>query len=165
MTSRRKIKKETAKLMAKLLAMHTHCKVRHYSREAKLYKEYLRQRTTWHGWKQYAEERLDDWQREISSDRIRGCFDVPELKYSRERAINGTGYGWLLSDGKSFHASCLGVSPALVYGPPTLSSLADSRCSISYLHNPFPLSTDRRKNRTKILDWRRNHRNNKNKRK
>ena len=46
-------------------------------------------------WKQYAKERLDDWQREIMSDSVRCCFDVPELKYSRKRAINGTGYGWL----------------------------------------------------------------------
>lgn len=95
MTSRRKTKKETAKIKTKLLAMHTHCKVKHYSREAKRYKEYLRQITLWLAWKQYAKERLDDWQREIMSDSVRCCFDVPELKYSRKRAINGTGYGWL----------------------------------------------------------------------
>lgn len=94
--------------MAKLFALHTYCEVRHYSREAKRYKAYLRQITPWLAWKQYAKERLDDWQREIMSDSIRCCFDVPELKYSREKTINGTGYGWQNSDGK-IHASCFGV--------------------------------------------------------
>lgn len=130
MTSRRKTKKETAKVMAKLLSLHTHCEVRHYSREAKRYKAYLRQITPWLAWKQYAKERLDDWQREIMSDSIRCCFDVPELRYSREKTINGTGYGWLNPDGK-LHTSCLGSSPVRLYGEPTLSFLADNGLSKS----------------------------------
>lgn len=131
MTSRRKTKKETAKLMAKLLSLHTHCEVRHYSREAKRYKAYLRQITPWLAWKQYARERLDDWQSEIMSGSIRCCFDVPELKYSREKTIDGTGYGWQNSEGKKPLASCLGISPFLLYGEPTLSFLADDGLSHS----------------------------------
>lgn len=131
MTSRRKTKKETAKLMAKLLALRTNCKVRHYSREAKRYKEYLRQINPWLAWKQYARERLDDWQREITSDSIRCCFDVLELKYSRESVISGTGYGWQNSEGKKPLSCCLGISPFLLYGEPTLSSLADDGLSHS----------------------------------
>jgi hypothetical protein len=131
MTSRRKTKKKITKLKAELLVMHTHCKVRHYSRGAKRYKKYLRQITPWLAWKQYAKERLNDWQHEISSDRIRCCFDVPELRYSRERAISGTGYGWLNSEGKQLHASCLGIIPARVYGSSTPLLLADNGLSKS----------------------------------
>lgn len=142
MTSKRKTKKETAKLMAELLAMRTHCKVRHYSREAKRYKEYLRQITPWLAWKQYARERLDDWQREISSDNIRCCYDVPELECSRDETISGTGYGWLNSEGNHLHASCLGIRPALLYGEPTLSSLADDRLSHSSAGIPLEAKTE-----------------------
>lgn len=141
MTSRRKTKKETAKLMTKLLSQRTNCKVRHYSRAAKRYKEYLRQINPWLAWKQYARERLDDWQREIMSDSIRCRFDVPELKYSRERVISGTGYGWQNSEGKKPLACCLGIRPFLLYGEPKLSSLADDGLSHSSSGIPLEAKT------------------------
>lgn len=84
------------------------------------------------------EEDIEQWKHEVL-DEIGRELDIPELRFSRDKIINGDGYVWLHSDGY-LHASCLGVSPALVYGPPTLSSLADSRRLSSYLHNPIQLS-------------------------
>ena len=128
MTSRRKIKKETAKLMAELLAMRSHCKVRHYSRAAKRYKEWLKKISSnpWLAFRRYYEE----LPHELSTVSFINRLGILDLKYSRERVISGTGYGWQNSDGK-LHASCLGSSPIRLYGEPTLSFLADNGLSKS----------------------------------
>lgn len=76
---------------------------------------------------------------DMLSSKVRDHLDIPELRFSRNKIINGDGYYWLPSDGK-LHASCLGISPARVYRPSTLSSLADLRCIRSYLHCPIQLS-------------------------
>ena len=134
MTSRRKTKKYNAKIVVRLWKDHTPRDVKHYSRGIRRYKKWFRNMTPLLVWEQYmkeSKERLDDWQREIMSDSLRCCFDVPELKYSREQTINGTGYGWQNSEGKKPLASCLGISPFLLYGEPTLSSLADDGLSHS----------------------------------
>lgn len=129
MTSRRKTKKETAKLMAKLLALRTNCKVRHYSRAAKMYKEWLKKISSnpWLAFQRYYEE----LPRDLSTASFLNRLIIPELKYSRERVISGTGYGWQNSEGKKPLACCLGISPFLLYVEPTLSSLADDGLSHS----------------------------------
>lgn len=66
-----------------------------------------------------------------------GLEEVPSLaselgsKEQQKKAINGTGYGWQNSEGKKPLACCLGISPFLLYGEPTLSSLADDGLSHS----------------------------------
>lgn len=129
MTSIRKAKKYNAKLAAQVFEIcSSNCKVKHYSRFARSLKKRLRQTNPYVVWQQLWDDwqqKMEDLQRKILSDRVGGCFDVPELKYSREKTINGTGYGWQNSEGKKPFACCLGISPFLLYGGPTLSSLAD----------------------------------------
>lgn len=134
MTSIRKAKKYNAKLAAQVFEIcSSNCKVKHYSRFARSLKKRLRQTNPYVVWQQLWDDwqqKMEDLQRKILSDRVGGCFDVPELKYSREKTINGDGYDCLPSDG-NLHASCLVSSPVRLYGEPTLSSLADSGLSKS----------------------------------
>ena len=130
MTSIRKAKKYNAKLAAQVFEIcSSNYKVKHYSRFARSLKKRLRQTNPYVIWQQLWDDwqqKMEDLQRKILSDRVSGCFDVPELKYSRDKTIDDTGYGWLNSEGNHHHASCLGSSPVRLYGDPTLSSLADN---------------------------------------
>ena len=118
MTSIRKTKKEIAKLMAELTSMRTHCKVRHYSREAKRYKERAKKLASnpWLAYQRYYEE----FSRNLSPASFIDPLCIQDwMKYSRERAIDSTDYGWQNSDENEkhlFHASCLGSSPVRLYG-------------------------------------------------
>lgn len=130
MTSRRKTKKYNAKIVVRLWKDHTPRDVKHYSRGIKRYKKWFRNMTPRLVWEQYIKSARNDRFCDMLMGNFRDFLDIPELKCSRERAINGTGYGWQNSDGK-IHASCLGIRPSLLYGEPTLSSLADDGLSHS----------------------------------
>lgn len=154
MTSIRKTKKNNVKLLVQLYEMRTHSKVRHYSRFVRRSKKWFWQFADllllWQGPLQHTKKQDDI--SDMLSSQVRDHLDIPELNFSRDKIINGDGYYWLHSDGK-LHASCLSSSPVRVYGPPTLSSLADPRCIRSYLHCPIQLSPSEAETIRKQLDW------------
>lgn len=171
MTSIRQTKKYNAKILVWLWKDHTPRDVKHYSRGIRRYRKEQRQ-NPWLVWQREVKrvgdrmlrmpsfrqlginvEDIERWSREMMGELCRAHV-IPGVIPPREKSAESVAEYWHRPDDKP-HAMCLGSR--LLYAEPTLSSLADSRCLKSYLHNPIQLSSSDAKAIHEQLYWQLKH--------